>query len=214
MMRFIRSLLGLNNSNSTARSLSHPRDLRAGDFIKFGYLPQPDISAGTFEVAQVNTYMYGEMCYPELVLKDGTGQIVFMMVDEEDGEEYIALSKKVQKADMNEIISATDMRQVLEESRGTTFENNSKPEHLSEWLVGKYTKTDHELKGTYVRGDVRYLSNEQIAKNEPFTSYILEDSDGEYALEIEAYDSGEIELCATVYHDISDIDEMWPSSNA
>ncbi|MGK4422419.1 hypothetical protein ACSLVQ_29635, partial [Klebsiella pneumoniae] len=53
---------------------------------------------------------------------------------------------------------------------------------------------------------------EDINLQEKFTSHIMEDSTEEYAIEIEIYSTGEIEVCATVYHDIDEIEEMWPSN--
>ena len=43
-------------------------------------------------------------------------------------------------------------------------------------------------------------------------SYLLTDPSDEYALEIEVYGENEIELSATVYHDIDMIDEPLPGS--
>ena len=49
-------------------------------------------------------------------------------------------------------------------------------------------------------------------KQEKFSSHTLVDRSDEYAIEIELYDTGEVELSATVYHDIEEIEEMWPGN--
>ena len=49
-----------------------------------------------------------------------------------------------------------------------------------------------------------------MSKKENFVSHILEDKEGDYALEIEIYESGEVELSVTAYHKLSVIEEMWP----
>ena len=195
------------------RKLSHPRDLRTGDIIKFQYLDQSDISGKEFEVSQINTYIYDdELCYPELVLKDRSGGLLYLMVEEEDGEESLAITKKISKARVYDVLSAKDMEAVLKGGLGVKINIASKPENLEEWLVGDYTKIADSVQGEFVKGDARHLSFEALEKRESFSSYTLEDDDGDYALEIEVYGTGETELGVTVYHDIGEIEEMWPAS--
>ncbi len=215
-MSFFKNLFGQWGSGgenaSQTRRLSHPRDLRAGDIIKFRYLSQSDVSGKEFEISQINTYIYGDLCYPELVLKDRSGHIIYMMVEEEDGEEYLALSKKVEKAKINDLIAPNDMTAIQAKGNGTSVTIATKPEGYKEWLVDHYRETDDHVRGAFVKGDVRYLTEEEINKQERFSSHVLEDADGEYALEVEVYETGETELSVTVYHDIQEIEEMWPGA--
>jgi len=190
--------------------LEHPRDLRAGDIIKLSYLKQSDISGKTFEVSQVNTYIYGNMCYPELILKDRTGNIVFLMVEEEDGEEYLAFSKKVGKTDLHEVLPTAQVEAILKQGTGTKVKIAGKPAGLEDWLVDKYTETDDHVKGMFLKGDARMLSDEEMKRTEPFSSHTLVDKSDKYALELECYDTGEMELSVTVYHEIREIEERWP----
>lgn len=209
-MSFLKKLFGLGDNKPEMHRLSHPRDLRSGDIIKFRYIDQSDVSGKEFEVSQVNTYIYGDLCYPELVLKDRSGHIIYMMVEEEDGEEYLALSKKVDKTKINELITPNDMEAILAKGNGTSITITSKPNGLEEWLVNDYREVDDNIKGAFVKGDARYLSDEEINRQERFTSHLLEDTDGEFALEIEIYETGETEVSVTVYHYVDEIEEMWP----
>lgn len=211
-MSFFRSLFGSKNSHEKIRKLSHPRDLRVGDIIKFGFMELSDVSTKEFEVSQINTYIYGDLCYPELILKDRRGDIIFMMVEEEDGDEYLALSKKVDKAKINEIISPNDMTAIQQKGNGTSISITSKPDDFTQWLVNSYQEVDDNIKGSFVKGDARYLSDEELRRQEKFSAYILEDQDGEYALEVEVYSTGETELSVTTYQDIEEIKEMWPGN--
>jgi hypothetical protein len=211
-MSFFKSLFGSGDNEPKARRLSHPRDLRAGDIIKFRYIDQSDVSGKEFEVSQINTYIYGDLCYPELVLKDRSGNIIYMMVEEEDGEEYLALSKKVDKAKINDLIAPNDMTAIQAKGNGTSVTVATKPEGFEEWLVDNYREVDDNVRGAFVKGDARYLSNEEINRQERFSSHVLEDADGEYALEVEVYETGETELSVTVYQDINEIEEMWPGA--
>lgn len=211
-MSFFKRLFGLEDGGPKARQLSHPRDLRTGDIVTFRYTDQPDISGKEFEVFGINTYIYGELCYPELVLKDRSLNIFYMMVEEEDGEEYLALSKKVSKVDMGHVISPADRSRIVTKGTGVPVTIVSKPGGFEHWLVDRYTKVDDGVKGAFVKGDARYLCDEVLARQERFSSHILEDSSGEYALEVEVYETGETELSVTVYCSIEDIEEMWPGA--
>jgi hypothetical protein len=213
MVGFFQSLFGSGEPKGSARRLSHPRDLREGDIIKFGYIEQPDLSNTEFEVSQINTYIYGDLCYPELVLKDRSGNLVYMMVEEEDGDEYLALCKKIQKSEVSEVIGDDDvLTRILTRGTGAQVPVLKKPSGLEAWLVDSYTEVDDSVRGAFVKGDARYLAEQDINRQEKFTSHILEDATEDYAIEIEIYSTGETEVCATVYHGIDEIEEMWPSN--
>jgi hypothetical protein len=213
MPGLFRSLFGGGKSSQPpVRRLTHPRDLRQGDIIRFGYLDQSELSNTQFEVAEINTYIYGDMCYPELVLKDDTGTLLYLMVEEEDGETWLALAKKIPKSMIEAIVDTATFGQILARGAGTKVQVHSKPDGFAAWLADGYREVDDRVTGDFVRGDARYLSPEALSRREHFTSYILEDPSEEFALEIEAYDTGEVEMCATVYHDVDAIAEMWPGA--
>jgi len=211
---FSRLFGGGGNSAPPQPKLEHPRDLRAGDIIKLRYLKQQSLSGKTFEVSQVNTYIYGNMCYPELVLKDRDGNILFLMVEEEDGEESLAFSKKIGKADIRSVLSQEQLDAILKQGAGTKVRIANKPEALKEWLVDKYTETDDHVKGVFLKGDARSLSDAEMKQTEPFSSHVLMDKSDEYALEIEVYETGELELSVTVYLELNELEEMWPGKSA
>ena len=203
------SLFGSSKPDKTRR-LTHPRDLRQGDFLKFQFLPQSEVSGKTFEVNKVNTYSYDGMHYPEMILKDREGTIIFMTIEEEDGEEHIGLSKKVPKSQIREIIPQDTLDRIFEKGTGESLRlrKENHPEGFENWLVEAYRESD-EYKGNFAKGDAR---SNQARTGENFKSYLLTDSSDEYALEIEVYGENEIELSATVYHDINTIEEILPGS--
>ncbi len=211
-MSFLKSLFGSTDTAPKTRRLSHPRDLRAGDIIKFRYVDQSDLSGKEFEISQVNTYIYGDMCYPELVLKDRSNAIIYLMVEEEDGEEYLALSKKVGKGNVSDVLNQAQLDEITQPGTGTKVTIGSQPTGLRDWLVSEYKEVEDSIKGSFLRGDARYLSDEEMTKQERFSSHTLIDSTDDHAIEIECYETGEVELCATVYLEVSDIEEMWPAN--
>lgn len=209
MAGFFKSLFG-GGEPKKERRLSHPRDLQKGDFLTFQYLPQSELSSKTFEVYKVNTYDYDGVDYPEMILKDREGNTFFMMIEEEDGEEYIGLSKKVPKAQIRDILPQEALDKIFRRGTGTAWglENKDMPEEFREWLANKYIETDEDS-ASFSKGDSRKGSTGGV---ENFKSYTLTDPTDEYALEIEVYGENEIELSATVYHGINVIEEILPGS--
>jgi len=210
MAGFFSRLFGSGKEKVATRRLSHPRDLLVGDIIKFSFLEQNDLSGQQFEVAQINSYLYSGLNYPELVLKDRSNNIIYLMVEEEDGEEYLALSKKIKKAQINTVLSQEQLDKVFKRGTGTKITVDTKPQGMEQWMVQAYVETDDHVKGAFVKGDTRTLAAAEANRKENFFSHTLVDPSDKFALEIEVYDSGEQELCVTVYHDIDEIDEMWP----
>jgi len=209
-MRFFRKLFGINSGKKKElRSLTHPRDMVKGDLLKFKYLDIDDLSNKTFEVSQVNTYMYGNLFYPEFILKDDATNIIYMMLEEDDGEICVALSRKIRKSQISDIISPDDINAIKSKPVGLVVHVPSYPDALDDWLVNTYKKVDDNIKGVFIHGDHRDQEGNNN-KRECFISHILEDGDGEHALELEIYSTGEVELSVTVYCDLNDIDEMWP----
>lgn len=213
-MRWLKALFGQDQTSqdqgNSIRSLTHPNQLRAGDIIKFKFMDISECSGKQFEVHKINTYLYGQICYPELILKDRDGVLLYLAVEDEDGEEYLCLSKKIAKAQIQEVMSSQDVNNILTKGVGHSITISNPAPAYKEWLAPKYTEVDDQIKGAFIKGDARELTDEQIRQQEPFVSYLLESEDEEYALELEVYDTGEQELSATRYFDIETIDEMWP----
>ncbi|MDA9817843.1 hypothetical protein N9C35_02245 [Flavobacteriaceae bacterium] len=199
MAGFFGKLFG--NKKPEIRKLSHPRDLQEGDIIKLSFLDQDDISGQEFQISQVNNYLYDGISYPELILKGKSSKPISMMVEEEDGEEYLAFSKKLSKSQAVNLLGE-DLDKIIKKGTGFKISITNKPEALEQWLANKYSKTEDNVKGSFVKGNI----------SENFTSYLLTDSSDEYALEIEKYDSNEIEVSVTIYHDFTAIEEMWPKN--
>ncbi|MFC1749026.1 hypothetical protein ACFL2V_09500 [Pseudomonadota bacterium] len=213
MLGFIKNMFGGSNAAEPQRKLKHPRDLKAGDIIKFAFLDNQDLSGKQFEVTQINSYLYDGLNYPELILKDSQGNIVYLMMEEEDGEECVAISKKVARSKIRKVIDQADLDKILEKGTGTSINVASVPDELEGWLVKTYTETDDAVKGAFAKGDTRDPSHNGGGR-ESFSSHTLVDDSDEYALEIEVYGTNELELSATVYLEVSDIDEMWPGTAA
>ena len=54
-MSFFGKMFGSDEEEDKRTILEHPDQLRKGDIVKFGFLPQQELSNQLFEVAAVNT---------------------------------------------------------------------------------------------------------------------------------------------------------------
>lgn len=202
MAGFFNRLFGTKPAAKKLRTLSHPRSLEVGDIIKIGYNKQVGLSGQEFQVFKANSYVYDGISYPEFILKDRSDNIVFLMIEEEDGEECLAFSKKLTRSQIADLISEDVMNSIFKKGTGLKVAIANKPHDLEGWFVNHYVKTEDNVKGAFVKD----------AANESFTSYLLTDKSDEYALEIEKYASNEVEISVTAYHEISAIEEMWPKN--
>ena len=127
--------------------------------MKFKFF-QSEASGKIYEVFKVNTYNYDGVNYPEMILKDKEGNIIFMMVEEEDGEEYIGLSKKIPKAEIRNIIHQNTLDSILQAGTGITVKVQQKPDGFEKWIFFKIYKNflyyfvlnkypQHEHKNTF-----------------------------------------------------------------
>ena len=82
--------------------------------------------------------------------------------------------------------------------------------NFENWLVENYTESDDALKAGFLIGDVRDMSVSDRNNQEELTTYTLIDDSDEYALDLEISKGGELELSATIYRDLSEIEEIWP----
>lgn len=203
MAGFFSKLFGGGEPEQKARRLDHPRDLRPGDILKMSFVDQSEISGKEFQVTDANFYIYDGAFYPEYILKDRQGEILYMMVEEEDGEESLAFSKKLSKTENFSVIGSEDLDKIMKPGTGAGIVIENIPADLQEWMATKYIKTDDNVKGAFRKGE-----DGQV--DEKFTSYLLMDSTDEYAIEVEKYDSNEVEISVTIYHEFSAIDQMWP----
>lgn len=81
----------------------------------------------------------------------------------------------------------------------------------SSWMADEYKKAISGLKGTLIAGDYRNINSIPAdANGKPFTYTLLVSHNNEFALEIEQYGDGKMEVYATVYRRLSDIGEITP----
>jgi len=203
----------VNNKAISVRTLDHPKDLGLGDIVKFGFLPQEDLSNKRLEVIEVNTYDFRGETSTSFTLKSETGAVVWLTVTNEDGEEYLSISKKVNRAEVTQTFLDEDFGQVFNEGVGLKLARQEETRDLTNWTADTYIKTEDCSKGYFHKGDYRERTLPKYEdESESFDFYLLENTTEEFFIEIEIYEGGDTEVYMGVYLDLSSIDELWPKS--
>jgi hypothetical protein len=87
------------------RQLSRAQDLKKGDMFSvidsFAYPAW--LKGQTLRVIDVQTYQYQHRSDTEFVLETNSGQVVFLQVEQDDGEECAHFSIKIQRNEVEEI---------------------------------------------------------------------------------------------------------------
>ncbi|MDQ6967146.1 MAG: hypothetical protein Q9M14_00505 [Mariprofundaceae bacterium] len=196
-----------------AQPLNHPSQLNVGDIIKMSFLDQSDLSNKRFEVKAVNSYDFGSDPEISFTLKGESGKVFFLTVCSDNGEEKLSFSKIMKRAQVTELFQEQAFGQLFNEGADTRLERQAIPTGFEEWTAASYVEEEDCLKGYYYKGDYR---KQPFPRFEDESSgveyYLLEDPEKAFAIEVEVYASGETEVSATLYLDLSAIEEMWPAT--
>jgi len=208
------SLFGKKKSEK--RVLNHPRDLQAGDLVKFKLFAPDPLNSGMFEVAGINTYDYKTEKETEFVLKNATGTILFMTVDVDDQETSIQFSRKITRQDVSRLFSLDEFAQIFDVTPDEGQVTLKRQEHddatFNSWTAPSYVRTEYSSRGYYYEGDYRQGVTPSNEDNE-FDLYVLTSDDEKYAVSIEVYDDGD-EVSLSLIDDGGLIEEMWPKEAA
>jgi hypothetical protein len=201
------------DDNTEIRNLTHPRDLTIGDIIKFQYLPQAELSNRQFEVSTINTYDFEDRALTEFVLKSHNKNSIYLIVDETGDEPFLAISKKIQRTDVEQLFDLDEFSEIFDNEDHTVLNRLNEPEGLQNWTAKKYRQEIYAEGGYFHKGDFR---NKTIPEDENagdnFEYYLAIDDSREFVIEAEVYDDGETDVILTLRRPISDIDEMWPAN--
>ena len=72
-----------------------PKQLQVGSTIGFGFVPQAILSGRRLTVTAINTYQFGEEALTSFILTQEKDPGVSMIVAESEGEQYLALSRRI-----------------------------------------------------------------------------------------------------------------------
>jgi len=212
-MSWLGGVFGKKNSESEAvRSLTHPSDLNTGDIIKMAFLDQEDLSTQRLEVTDVNTYDFENKAEPSFTLKNDAGKVFFLSVENNNGKEYLSISKLLKRKKVLALFDEAAFAGLFHAGAGIKLNRRADfPSSLEEWTAPQYIEEQNCTNGYYHEGDYRKRPLPQFEKDAcGLQYYLLEDPDGDYAIEVEVYADGETEVSASVYLPMTSIEEMWP----
>ncbi|MBD1582393.1 DUF4178 domain-containing protein [Pseudoalteromonas sp. S16_S37] len=199
------------------RQLSDPTQLKAGDMLtlidSFAY-PQW-LKGQTLRVVAVNTYQYQHSAEYEMVLENNSGQVVFLQIEQEDGEQWANFSIKIQRDDVDEIFTLDEFARIFDEDSLTEITVANKPEQFSQFLATSYKQTEAPFVSYFHEHDYRgqALPRYEQEGGEPCEMLCLESNDGNHGLNIEIWDGGHTDVSLTLTRPVSDIVELFPGSD-
>lgn len=177
-----------------------------GSAIVFGFVPQASLSGMRLQVSAINTYQFGGEALTSFVLSHERAPGISMIVAESDGEQYLAISRRVSIGERMKMFDAQELENVIEKPSAASLSCKENPEFKG-WTVSAYRREIHAMKGVLHTGDFRKASL-PTAGGQEFKYTLLASENNEHAVEIEKYPDGRVEIYVTVYRRTSDIGEI------
>jgi len=215
-MGFLKGIFGgrQGGQDDPPRSLNHPRDLRVGDIVKFGFASQEALSNRTYMVESVDTCdLGGEAHMKTLFTIEGESRRLRLAVVTDRTGDRLELGLMVLPDDVRQIFDVDAFIDLLDPETGIAhvLERIGEPQHLDGWTARIY-RQEAGHNAYYHTGDYRGRALPQDAdEGTAFSYYSLVSDDRQFALEVQVYDGGRTEVYLLAYFPISKIDEMWPA---
>ena len=185
-----------------------PEQLQIGSSIGFGFVPQASLNGRRLQISGVNTYQFGEEALTSFVLTPDKDSALSMIVAESEGEQYLAISRRIPINDRMKMFESAELEQVMENEEVTTLPCKDTVADLKGWMVPSYKREIKGLAGRLFKGDFRKTPLPAASQAQDFKYTLLVSENNEHAIEIEKYADGRIELYATVYRRTTDIGEI------
>ncbi len=185
-----------------------PELLQVGSTLGFGFVPQAILSGRRLTVSAVNTYQFGDEALTSFILTQEKDPGVSMIVAESEGEQYLAISRRISAGDRMKLFTSLDLDNVMTRPEAGRLPCNDNAIEYKGWVVASYKREIQGLKGRIFKGDFRKKTLPAAAEAQEFEYFLLVSESNEHAIEIEKYGDGRIEVYATVYRRMNDIGEI------
>ncbi|AUL74216.1 hypothetical protein ATS72_011705 [Pseudoalteromonas sp. 13-15] len=196
------------------RQLNHASELKKGDmFTVIDSFAYPLWLKGqTLRVIDVQTYQYQHSSDTEFVLETNSGQVVFLQIAQEDGEQWANFSIKVQRDEVDDIFTLDEFARIFDEELLTHIAVKNTPERFMQFLAKSYQQTESPFVCYFHNKDFRGQSLPRYEQDggEPCEMICLESPDEGHSLNIEIWDGGETEVSLTLTRPITDIVDLFP----
>jgi len=185
-----------------------PELLQVGSSLGFGFVPQAILSGRRLHVSAINTYQFGEEALTSFILTQEKDPGVSMIVAESEGEQYLAISRRISASDRMKLFTSLDLENIMTKTDADRLACNDNVIDYKGWIVAAYKREIQGLKGRIFKGDFRKSLLPAIAEAQEFEYFLLVSESNEHAIEIEKYGDGRIEAYATIYRRMNDIGEI------
>lgn len=185
----------------------HADQLQIGSAIVFGFVPQTSLSGRRMQISAINTYQFGSEALTSFVLSQEQGPGISMIVAESEGEQYLAISRRITMSDRIKMFESADLENVTEKSDADKLSCKENTDFKG-WTVASYRREIQGMKGMLFAGDFRKTPLPTASVGQEFKYTLLASDNNEHAVEIEKYPDGRVEMYATVYRRVSDIGEV------
>ncbi len=196
------------------RALDHPKDLKVGDIVKFGFAAQEAISNRTFKVEGITTLdLGGEAHKKTLFTIEGEGGRLRLAVVRDGRGERLELGRSVLPDDVEQTFPMEAFVDLLDPDTGVhhVLERIGEPPHLAGWAGPVYRQEAGHNAYRYA-GDYRKRALPLDADTgDAFSYYLLVSDDRQFALEVQVYDGGRTEVYLLAHVALSKIEELWPA---
>ncbi|KTF10275.1 MULTISPECIES: DUF4178 domain-containing protein [unclassified Pseudoalteromonas] len=196
------------------RQLNHASELKKGDmFTVIDSFAYPSWLKGqTLRVIDVQTYQYQHSSDTEFVLETNSGQVVFLQIAQEDGEQWANFSIKVQRDEVDDIFTLDEFARIFDEESLTHIAVKNTPERFMQFLAKSYQQSESPFVCYFHNKDFRGQSLPRYEQDggEPCEMICLASPDEGHSLNIEIWDGGETEVSLTLTRPITDIVDLFP----
>ncbi|XQF91175.1 DUF4178 domain-containing protein [Pseudoalteromonas espejiana] len=202
------------SKKSQKRQLNHASELKKGDmFTVIDSFAYPSWLKGqSLRVIDIQTYQYQHSSDTEFVLETNSGQVVFLQIEQDDGEQFANFSIKIQRDEVEQIFGLDDFARIFDEESLTNIQVQNTPERFTQFLAKSYQQTESPYVCYFHNKDFRGQSLPRYEQEggEPCEMICLASPDEGHGLNIEIWDGGETEVSLTLTRPITDIVDLFP----
>ncbi|NQZ05650.1 MAG: DUF4178 domain-containing protein [Algicola sp.] len=198
------------------RVLEHPKDLKKGDMLQMidSFALPPQLKGQTLHLIDVNTYQYEYETEYEYVLKGDTGGSIFLVVENNDGEEFANFSIKIQRSEVEALFDLDQFAEIFDSDDLVTIKRINDVDGFERWTTTSYVQESHPSTGYYYEEDYRGRTVPKDVEDggEPVECINLSSPDDNFSVNIEVWDDGETDISLTLTRPLSDIVDLFPGN--
>jgi hypothetical protein len=206
------------NQKTPTRTLTSPAQLDVGDLITLkprSTLPEC-LQGQTLEVIKVCAYEYPGGYEPEFTLKSPTGQVVYLSVNDDDGNVELTFSIEIPR----DTVFALFGEQAFAELWGEDFaELVTRADHdvpgLEGWWAPVYRQEEKMAEAYFYNRDMRQQGRRRYADDDAEELRYHACTGGEaeeFQLTAEIWESGKTDVYLGKTFAATVIEEMWPNA--